>query len=92
MEDTLGNYGMKLNENKTKVMSSNELDEKRININIKIEKQVQIYCYLGSKITEDGKSKLDTINRIAQRKRAFQNKNHLQNTQDTRNNFLKIYV
>lgn len=56
------------------------------------------YCYLDSKIIDDGKSKLDIINRIAQGKGkiAFENKNHLLTTKsvglDTRKNFLKINV
>jgi len=97
-EDIFGNYGMKLNKNKTKVMSCSKLNKKQLNINIKGEhiEQVQSYCYLGSKINDDGKNKLDIINRIAQGKKAFQNKNHLLTTNsvrlDTRKNFLKIYV
>lgn len=41
---------------------------------------IQLYHhfnYLGSKITEDDRSKADILNRIAQAKRAFQNKKHL---------------
>jgi len=97
-EDILGNYGMKLNKNKTKVMTCSKLNKKRLNINIEGEhiEQVQSYCYPSSKINDNGNSKLDIINRIAQGKRTFQNKNHLLTTNsvglDTRKNFLKIYV
>lgn len=71
---------MKLNKRKTKIMACSKVHKKRLNINIKNQpiEQVQSYCYLGSKIIDDdGKSKLDIKNRIAQGKRAFQNKKHL---------------
>lgn len=43
-------------------------------LNTHIE-QVHYFNYLGSKITEDGRSKDDIINRISQAKSAFPNKN-----------------
>lgn len=38
--------------------------------------QVRQFSYLGNKITEDGRSKANILNRIAQAKKAFQNKKH----------------
>lgn len=54
-EDILGNCGMKLNENKTKVLSCSKINKKWLNINIIDEpnKQGQNYCYLGSIIIDD---------------------------------------
>ncbi|KAF0750315.1 Uncharacterized protein FWK35_00037690, partial [Aphis craccivora] len=63
--------------------------------NARIE-QVQHFNYLGSKITEDGRSKDEILSRIAQAKRAFQNKKHLLTTNsmdlEVRKRFLKIYI
>lgn len=80
-------------------MTCSKFNKKRLNIQIKGEPIKQLlysYCCLGSSITDDGKTKLDIICRIAQGKRTFQNKNHLLMTNgdglETRKNFLKIYV
>jgi len=94
-----------LNINKIKVMPCSKFNKKRINIIIKGEPIEQVKslqcaklakCNKCSKITDDGKSKLDIINRIVQGKRTFQNKNHLLTMNsvglNTRKNFLKIYV
>lgn len=70
---------MYMNKNKTKVMSCRKLNSKWLNINIIREpyEQMQSYYYFDSKITEDGKSKFDIINRISKGKSAFQKKYHL---------------
>jgi len=57
---------------------------------------VHHFNYLGSKITEDNRCKDEILSRIAQAKRAFQNKKHLLTTNsmdlEVRKKFLKIYV
>lgn len=52
-------------------MSCSKLNNKRLNKNIKKEpiKQVQSYCYLGSQITKESRSKLDILHKIAQKKK-----------------------
>lgn len=91
-------YGMRLNKKKTKVMACSKTNPAKLNIyidNARIE-QVQHFNYLGSKITEDGRSKDEILSRIAQAKRAFQNKKHLLTTNsmdlEVRKRFLKIYI
>lgn len=64
--------------------------------NARIE-QAHHFNHLGSKITDDGRSKADVLNGIAQAKRAFQNKKHLLTTNrcgplQVRKKFLKMYV
>lgn len=69
-------YGMRLNKKKTKVMRCSKTKLAQLNIyidNARIE-QVHHFNYLGSKITEDGRCKDEILSRIAQAKRAFQNK------------------
>lgn len=88
---------MNLNISKTKVMSCSKFNKNRLNINIKGEpiEWVKTYCYLGSKITDDVKRKLDMINRTAQENRAFQNKNLTNDEQcwaRHEEKLLKIYV
>ncbi|KAF0758393.1 cGMP-dependent 3',5'-cyclic phosphodiesterase-like [Aphis craccivora] len=75
-------YGMRLNKKKTKVMKCSKTNLAQLNIyidNTCIE-QVHFFNYLGSKITEDGCCKDEILSRIAQAKRAFQNKKHLLTT------------
>lgn len=67
---------MRLNKKKTKVMRCSKTKLAQLNIyidNARIE-QVHHFNYLGSKITEDGRCKDEILSRIAQAKRAFQNK------------------
>ncbi|CAI6343800.1 unnamed protein product [Macrosiphum euphorbiae] len=91
-------YGMKLNKKKTKIMVCSKTNPVRLNINIGNEqiKQVQQFTYLGSNITEDGRSKTNIICRIAQAKRAFQDKSHILTTNsvslEIRKKFLKSYI
>jgi len=64
---------MRLNKKKTKVMVCSKTNPIQLNIkinNARIE-QVHHFNYLGSKITEDGRSKADILNRIVQAKKAF---------------------
>ncbi|KAE9524312.1 hypothetical protein AGLY_015351 [Aphis glycines] len=78
-------YGMKLNKKKTKVM-----------VYSKTYPQVQQFTYLGSNITDDGRSKTNIICRIAQAKRAFLDKSHILTTKsvslEIRKKFLKSYI
>jgi len=91
-------YGMRLNNKKTKVMMCSKTNPAQLNIyidNARIE-QVHHFNYLGSKITEDSRCKDEILSRIAQAKRAFQDKKHLLTTNsmdlEVRKRFLKIYV
>jgi len=62
------------------VCSKANLIRLKINIDNEQIKQVQQFTYLGSNITEDGRSKTNIICRIAQAKRAFQDKSHILTT------------
>lgn len=56
---------------------------------------MQNYCYLGNKITQDNKNKLDTISRILQGRQVFQRYNHLLTTSSMRikiKNFIYEYM
>jgi hypothetical protein len=70
---------MQLNKKKTKVMVCSKSNSVQLNINIDNEqiRQVHQFTYLGSIITDNGRSKTNIICRIAQVKRAFQNKRHI---------------
>ena len=63
-----------MNIGKTKVIACRKNPGKRcLNIKIGSEKIGEIYefCYLGSKITRDGRCNADIRSRIAQAKKAF---------------------
>ena len=72
-------YNLKINKKKTKVMVCSRGEEKivRIKLGDEVLEQVKQFSYLGSKITEDGRSKSEIISRIAQAKKAFQKKRDL---------------
>ncbi|XP_049833909.1 uncharacterized protein LOC126278101 [Schistocerca gregaria] len=88
-------YGLRVNRRKTKVMRSsrNENSEK---LNIRIDgHKVNEFCYLGSKIINDGRSKEDIKSRLAMAKKAFLAKRSLliSNTGlNLRKKFLRMYV
>lgn len=79
-------------------MTCSKVNPVRLNIHINNEqiKQVQRFTYLLSNKTEDGRSKTNIICRIAEAKRAFQDKNHILTTNsvsvEIRKKFLKSYT
>uniref|UniRef100_A0A8D8RFD8 Craniofacial development protein 2 n=1 Tax=Cacopsylla melanoneura TaxID=428564 RepID=A0A8D8RFD8_9HEMI len=71
-------YHMKINMSKTEIlMCSKETEELNIQIKNITVKQTKSFKYLGSCITEDGKSTNDIVQRIAQAKAAFHKKKTL---------------
>lgn len=92
-------YGMKINKKKTKVMvCGNQDPNEALNIQINEEELSQLseFKYLGSKITADGRSKRDIMNRIQLAKIAFNGKRNLLTCKnaglDVRKRFMKAYV
>lgn len=79
LEEIAKKYDMKINVKKTKVMVVSKEAGKKINITIdgKMIEQVDKFKYLGSIITEDGKSKTDIKVRIAMAKEAFNKRKEL---------------
>lgn len=62
-------YSIWLNKNKTKVIACSKTNP--IHLDMKIDnawclEQIQYFNCLGSKITDDGRSKADTVSRLAQ--------------------------
>jgi len=97
MNDNCKEYKMKINKKKTKIL---KCSKQALNSNITIENKkletVQSYKYLGSKITNDGKSETEIKSRIAQVKQAFYKKRNLftANTINlkTRKSLIKSFV
>lgn len=91
-------FGLRINSSKTKVMrsSKNEVkDQMKIRIGNSIVEEVKQFCYLGSKITQDGRSKEDIKSRIAQGKKSFYNKRDLLVSNidlGLRKKLMKLYV
>jgi len=73
-------YGLKINKSKTKVMKSSREDD-NVPMNVKIGgvqvDEISEFIYLGSKITRDGRSKVDIKSRLAQGRSAFYKKKSL---------------
>ena len=93
MEDILTKYKMKINSKKTKVMKCHKTEARNsMNINLGADKleECNEFCYLGSVITKDNRSKRDIMSRIAQAKKAFAEKRQLMTScinLDTRKKF-----
>ena len=90
-------YSMRINKSKTKVMVCNRCEHKNLDIKIGTEKiqEVEEFCYLGSKITKDGRSKRDIKCRIAQAKIALYEKINLFRSGidvNIKKQFLKTYI
>jgi len=91
-------YNMKINNVKTKVVvcSRNERTQTQIALDGGTLEQVNEYKYLGSTITEDGRSTREIISRIYQDKCAFQSKKNMFISRNidikVRKNLLKAYV
>lgn len=91
-------YGLRVNRRKTKVMrSSRNEDSERLTIKVsghEVE-EVKEFCYLGCKVTHDGRSKEDIKSRLAQARRAFMAKRSLLVSNislSLRKKFLRTYV
>ena len=79
LNETSGEYGMKINIAKTKVMRISRTGGKSVDITVngvKLE-QVKQYCYLGSMIAEDCKCQIEIRRRIAMGKEAFNKRGEL---------------
>lgn len=91
-------YNMKINLDKTKIMVSTikERAKCKVKIGNTILEEVKEYCYLGSTISNDGRSKRDIRIRIAIAKRAFMKKIGLLTSRkislEIRKRFIKTYV
>ena len=98
MKEVMSEFSMKINKKKTKVMKCAKLDDKR-KMNVQLEgvrlDEVEEFCYLGSIIKKDNRSKRDIKSRIAQAKKAFAEKRNLLTSTieiSIRKRFLKTYV
>ena len=98
MEEILIKYKMKINSKKTKVMKCHKTNM-RNSMNIKLGadrlEECNEFCYLGSIITNDNRSKRDVKSRIAQAKKAFAEKRQLLTSSislETRKKFLNTYI
>ena len=91
-------YKMSINKSKTKVMECSRVKSGEagdIRLGNEIVKEVDEFCYLGSKITSDGRSKEDIKCRLAQARKAFVKKRTLMTSNidlDIRKSFLKVFV
>ena len=98
MERTMARYKLKINKKKTKILVCSRKEEKRTNIKLGKEKleEVKEFCYLGSRVTSDGRSKKEIVSRIAQAKRAFHMKKNLLTAENTsievRKQFIRCYI
>ena len=85
MERTMARYKLKINKKKTKILVCSRKEEKRTNIKQGKQKleEVKEFCYLGNRVTSDGRSKKEIVSRIAQAKRAFHMKKNLLTAENT---------
>ena len=81
LNDTAKKFNMKINVQKTKTMVVTHKVGTSVKVNIKIDgqsiEQVKCFKYLGSNITEDGRSLVDVKSRIALAKDAFNKRKEL---------------
>ncbi|XP_068082188.1 uncharacterized protein [Anabrus simplex] len=97
MDEALGKEcKMKINKSKTKVMGCSRTetgDAVNIRLGNEVLKEVDEYCYLGSKITKDGRSKGDLNCRLAQARKSFLKKLLTSNMDiGIINRFLKTFI
>lgn len=92
------NYNIKINKSKTKVMVCSKNNRTMDNINVGNEpiNAVEQFAYLGSLITEDGRSTKEINKRINHAKRAFYDKKQLLTSNgistNTKKQFIKTYI
>ena len=99
MDNVLRNeYKMNINRNKTQVMECSRIktgDAGMVQLGKDSLKEVNEFCYLGSRITSDGRSKTDIKCRLAQARKAFVRKRNLLTSNISlgiRKTFLKVFV
>ena len=98
MSRVMGEYQLKMNTKKTKILVCSRREEAKTKIKIGKQKLVEVdeFCYLGSRITSDGRSKKEIISRIAQAKRAFIQKRDLLTAgnlnMEVRKQFIRTYI
>eukprot|EP00794_Sanderia_malayensis_P013668 gene13668-15098_t len=73
LDEVVESYGMRINKTKTKVMKIGKGDHEQVEIKIgnQVLEQVHQFKYLGSLLTEDGRSQQEVRKRIATAKDAF---------------------
>ena len=99
MEDKLetlilyaGQVGLKINVQKTKLMRINAETTRSLTIGNEEIGEVDSFCYLGSKITDDGGADADAQNRIGKARGSFEMLRNIWNsTQISRNLKLRIF-
>ena len=92
MERTMARYKLKINEKKTKILVCCRKEEKMTNIILGNQSlgEVKEFCYLGSRVTSDGRSKKEIVSRIAQAKK---NLLTAENTSiEVRKQFIRCYI
>ena len=93
-----GRYKMNINKSKTRIMECSIIrsrDAEGIRLGNETLKVVKEFCYLGSKITDDGRSREDIKCRLAMAKKAFLKKRNLLTSSidlSVRKSFLKVFV
>ena len=92
------NYGMNINKNKTMVMECSRTktgEASAIQLGNEKLREVDQFCYLGSKITSDCRSNVDIKCRLAQARNAFLKRRDLLRSGidlNIRKSFLKVFV
>jgi len=97
---TLNKFKLMINAKKTKAMVVSKKYDQSMTANIKLKndriEQVQEFCYLGSLITQENKSKEEIRRRIALAKHAFEKKKTLLTNKNlgirTRKKFIITYI
>jgi len=76
LQNTSEKYNMRINTKTTKVLRISQAEGRptRINVNGQNLENVKQFCYLGSLVTEDGRSYREVRRRIALGKEAFNKK------------------
>ena len=73
---TIGRHvGLKIHSDKTKLMKINARSNQTVTIDKKNIEEVQHFVCLGSKITTDGNSEMDVLQRLSKTREAFLNLN-----------------
>uniref|UniRef100_A0A8D9DT62 Craniofacial development protein 2 n=1 Tax=Cacopsylla melanoneura TaxID=428564 RepID=A0A8D9DT62_9HEMI len=100
LDTTLNKFKLKINAKKTKAMVVSKRYDQNMTANIKLKNEriehVQEFCYLGSLITYENKSKKEIRRRIALAKQAFERKKALLTNKNlsigTKKKFIKTYI
>ncbi|XP_049864315.1 uncharacterized protein LOC126365784 [Schistocerca gregaria] len=93
-----GGYKMNINKSKTRIMECSRIksgDAEGIRLGNDTLKVIKEFCYLGSKIPDDGRSREDIKCRLAMARKAFLKKRNLLTSRidlSVRKSFLKVFV